>query len=324
MMQPMPIQNPAIPVTTIGGYLGAGKTTLLNRVLSDDHGLRIAVIVNDFGSISIDEKLIVSRDGEIVSLANGCACCSVAGDLAEALDRFARLEPRPDHILIETSGVANPARIADLANSPGLRTRNTVVLADVETVLAQATDKFVGRLVRDQLSRADVIVLNKIDLLDQPRLESVRAWMQRTSPGTRVVESIRGSIPLDILFGTADPDKRPEPPGGKPAAIRQGTTPFESFCWTAPGGMDLDALRAVVGNLPSTIVRAKGIIAAADPAEGLFVLQSVGQRSVIEPMDSSAVAGDTEIVLIGIAGTMDRAALGALLDRCIVRSEVRP
>ncbi len=322
MMPTMPMPTAAIPVTTIGGYLGAGKTTLLNRVLSDDHGLRIAVIVNDFGAISIDERLIVSRNGEIISLANGCACCSVAGDLAEALDRLALLEARADHILIEASGVANPARIADLANSPGLQTRNTIVLADAETVQAQASDKFVGRLVRDQLARADVVVLNKIDLLDEPRLEAARAWMRRNVPGVRLLESIRGSIPLDILLGTADPDEWPDPPRGKPAAIGRDSTPFESFCWTAPGCIDLDALRAVVADLPETIVRAKGIIAAAGKTEGPFVLQAVGRRSSIEPMISGAAGDNTEIVLIGIAGTMDRAALGASLDRCVVHSGV--
>jgi G3E family GTPase len=322
MMRTMATQSVAIPVTTIGGYLGAGKTTLLNRVLSDDHGLRIAVIVNDFGSISIDEKLIVSRDGEIISLANGCACCSIAGDLAEALDRLARLEPRPDYILIEASGVANPARIADLANSPGLQTRNTVVVADAETVQARAADKFVGRLVRDQLSRADVIVLNKIDLLDEPRLDTARAWMRQMASGVRLVETIRGSIPLEILFGTADPDELPRPSADKVAAIHHGIAPFESFCWTAPGRIDLDALRAVVADLPPSVVRAKGIIATANPTEGSFVLQAVGGRSTIEPMISRAAEGN-EIVLIALAGTMDKAALGASLDRCVVHSDIR-
>jgi G3E family GTPase len=319
----MPTQSIAIPVTTIGGYLGAGKTTLLNRVLANDHGLRIAVIVNDFGSISIDEKLIVSRDGEIISLANGCACCSIAGDLAEALDCLARLEARPDHILIEASGVANPARIADLANSPGLETRNTIVLADAETVQAQASDKFVGGLVRDQLTRAGLIVLNKIDLLDEPRLEAVRAWMRRMAPGARLVETVRGLIPLDMLFGATTPDELHQPLRCEPAAIDQGIAPFESFCWTARGCVDLDALRAVVADLPVTIVRAKGIFAAAGKTERSFVLQAVGRRSSIEPLISGSPEGHGEIVLIGIAGTMDKAALGASLDQCVVHSDVR-
>ena len=319
----MPTPDTAIPVTTIGGYLGAGKTTLLNRVLSGGHGLRIAVIVNDFGEISIDERLIVSCDSEIISLANGCACCSIVGDLAEALDRLAQLESRPDHILIEASGVANPTRIAELANSPGLQAHKTIVLADAETVKAQASDKFVGRLVRDQLACADVIVLNKIDLLDEPSLEATRMWMRRTAPGARLLGTVRGSMPLDILLGTADPDELHEPPRGGPAAIGQGSAPFESVCWTAPGSIDLDALSAVVADLPETIVRAKGIIAAAGKTEGSFVLQAVGRRSSIEPMISRAAEGNTEIVLIGIAGTMDRAALGAALDRCVVHGDAR-
>jgi len=317
-MQTISAHEIAIPVTTIGGYLGAGKTTLLNHVLSGDHGVRIAVLVNDFGSISIDEKLIVSRDGEIISLANGCACCSVAGDLAEALDRLARLERRPDHILIEASGVAHPARISELARSPGLATGHTIVVADAETVRKQARDKFVGRLVRDQLARADIILLNKIDLVDEAHLVVTRGWIGAIAPKSRLAETVRGAIDSALLFGAANAVSGPfscdAGEGG------QGTQPFESYCWSTRGRLDLVALRAVIADLPATVVRAKGIIAAANQSEGTFVMHVVGARSAIEPIVLESTVGQTEFTFIAIADTLDKVTLGAALDACVVHT----
>jgi hypothetical protein len=101
-----------VPVTIIGGYLGAGKTTLINALLAADHGRRLAVLVNDFGAVNIDVELIERHDGETISLTNGCICCSIADSLGESLDQVLALEPRPDQIVIEASGVADPAAIA--------------------------------------------------------------------------------------------------------------------------------------------------------------------------------------------------------------------
>lgn len=313
----MATADAGIPVTTIGGYLGAGKTTLVNNLLSGEHGLRIAVVVNDFGAISIDEKLITSRDGEIISLANGCACCSIAGDLAEVLDRLARLAIRPDHILVEASGVANPSRVAALAGSPGLETRKTIVVADAETVETHASDKFIGRLVRDQIALAGLIILNKIDLVDTLRLEATRSWMRAIAPDARLVETVQSVIPLDILFDTA----RGTAVGPLPGDFNETTDrPFESFCWSSPDRVDLDALREVVRRLPSTIVRAKGVILAADQAAGTFVMQLVGRRWTIEPARSVSDAIRSEIVLISVGASLDERRLREAFDECVVRA----
>jgi len=231
----MSLPRTAIPVTTIGGYLGAGKTTLLNEVLSGAHGLRIAVLVNDFGAISIDEKLIVGHDGEIISLANGCACCSIASDLATALDKFVQLDIRPDHILVEASGVADPARIAKLAASPGLEPRGTIVLADSETIEARANDKFVGRLIRDQLVRTDLIVLNKMDLLDDHRIGRVRDWIGQIAPGVRYFETSHGRVPPTFLFNLACGDATPTRFASEAVRNHQTDLQFEDYCWTTRG-----------------------------------------------------------------------------------------
>lgn len=317
-MQTMPAYEIAVPVTTIGGYLGAGKTTLLNHVLSVDHGVRIAILVNDFGSISIDEKLIVSRDGDIISLANGCACCSIAGDLAEALDRLARLERRPDHILIEASGVAHPKRITELACSPGLATGHTIVVADAETVRKQACDKFVGRLIRDQLARADIIILNKIDLADETHLAATRGWIGAIAPKSRLAETVRGAIDPGLLFGAVN--SAPGPFSCDAGEGNRSTQPFESYCWSTRGRLDLVALQAVIADLPATVVRAKGIIAMANQTEGTFVMHVVGTRSAIEPIVLESKVSQTEFAFVAIANTLDRVTLGAALDGCVVHT----
>jgi G3E family GTPase len=317
----MPLTRTAIPVITIGGYLGAGKTTLLNDVLSGTHGLRIAVLVNDFGTISIDEKLIAGHDGEIISLANGCACCSIAGDLAAALDKFVQLDIRPDHILVEASGVADPARIAKLAASPALEPRGTVVLADSETIGTRVNDKFVGRLIRDQLASADLIVLNKVDLLDGPRIGRVQDWIGQIAPGIRYFETSHGRVPPDILFNLACGNAARTPFACEAVSDLLADRHFESYCWTTHGCVDLDALRGVIADLPPTVERAKGVIHSARAKQGAFVMQLAGKRWTIEPLSTERGTA-TEIVFIAIAGTLNRAALGASLDKCIDRTEV--
>ena len=150
----IPARAGRLAVTIIGGYLGAGKTTLLNRLLADVHGMRLAVLVNDFGAVNIDAALIANRDGETISLTNGCVCCSIGDNLGIALYDLAERRDGPEHIVVEASGVADPARIAHYAGChPRLDLDGIVVVVDAETVQARADDKYVGDVVRQQLGR---------------------------------------------------------------------------------------------------------------------------------------------------------------------------
>src|ERR1022692_2268737 len=143
----MTTETPAIPVTIIGGYLGAGKTTLLNTLLRGDHGLRLAILVNDFGSINIDAALIAIHDGETISLTNGCVCCSMVDNLAITLLELLGREPPPDQIVIEASGVADPHRIVFYgAADPRLRLDGLILVADAETLPLRLRDKIHRRV----------------------------------------------------------------------------------------------------------------------------------------------------------------------------------
>ena len=143
--------KPPLPVSVISGYLGAGKTSLVNRLLSGDHGQRIMVLVNDFGEIALDESLIESRDGDLIALANGCMCCQIGGDLYDAIDQILKRRQNLDHLLIETSGVADPAKIGQIAIAePELRLNAILVLVDA----LNFSDGMADPLLADTLEQA--------------------------------------------------------------------------------------------------------------------------------------------------------------------------
>ena len=306
-----------VPVTTIGGYLGAGKTTLVNGLLAGNHGLRIGVLVNDFGAISIDEKLIVSRDDDVVTLANGCACCSVAGDLAMALDRFAGRADRYEQIVIEASGVADPGRIAALARSPGLSPGATVVVADAATVRARARDKFVGSLVRRQLAAAHVVVLTKIDLASPTDLKDARSLATAQAPGARMIEALQGRVEAGDLFADGTPRH-----GGLPACASAGVEAagslFASHVWRTDAPVDIEALRTVVAGLPDSVVRVKGIVATG--AGRRVALHRAGEVVGIDPLDGAPETKGAEIVVIGRLGSLDEAQLDGAFGACLLKT----
>lgn len=307
----------SLPVTTIGGYLGAGKTTLVNGLLAGDHGLRIGVLVNDFGAISIDEKLIVSRDDDVVTLANGCACCSVAGDLAMALDRFAGRADRYEQIVIEASGVADPARIAALAKSPGLSPGAIVVAADAATVRARTRDKFVGSLVRRQLAAADLVVLTKIDLANPADLKDARSLATAQAPGARVIEVLQGRVGAGDLFSTGRPRRRALP-ACVAGDLDAASSLFASHVWRTDAPVDIEALRTVVAGLPDSVVRVKGVVATG--AGRRVALHRAGDVVSIDPLEGVPDTRGAEIVVIGRSGGLDEAQLDGAFGACLLQS----
>jgi G3E family GTPase len=286
-----------IPVTMVGGYLGAGKTTLINHVLTGSHGLRIAVLVNDFGAINIDASLIADASDDTISLTNGCVCCSIHDDLGAALDLQTRRTSPPDHILIETSGVAEPARILTYATGwPGVRLDAVVTLVDAETIRARADDKFVGRVVQRQLAVADFLVVNKLDLVTEVDRHGISRWLTERAPSARLIETIQANIDPALLFEAA----RPQAQNTVIEGGRNGrhSAEFSSAMIELPWPVDIEVLTRALGGLSATIHRVKGFV--TDRASGQRMLvQRVGNRQTVTPT-ADYLANNAILALVAI------------------------
>jgi G3E family GTPase len=192
-----------IPVTVLTGYLGAGKTTLLNRILSEPHGKRYAVIVNEFGEIGIDNELVVGADEEVFEMNNGCICCTVRGDLIRIIEGLMRRKGKFDAILVETTGLADPAPVAqtffvDADVQKDARLDAIVTVADAKFLSDRLKD---APEAKNQIAFADVILLNKVDLVSPAELEEVEARIRGINPYAKLHRTTRCDIELDAVLG---------------------------------------------------------------------------------------------------------------------------
>jgi len=196
-----------IPVTVLTGYLGAGKTTLLNRILTEDHGKRYAVIVNEFGEIGIDNDLVVGADEDVFEMNNGCVCCTVRGDLirvvAGLMKRQRPGKPAFDAIIVETTGLADPGPVAqtffvDEDVKAKTQLDSVTALVDAKHVMARLDD---SKEAREQVAFADRIILNKVDLVSEEELVEVEARLRRLNPLAPITRAERANVPLDQVLG---------------------------------------------------------------------------------------------------------------------------
>ena len=197
-----PLSSDKIPVTVLTGYLGAGKTTLLNRILSEPHGKKYAVIVNEFGEIGIDNDLVVGADEEVFEMNNGCICCTVRGDLVRILDGLMRRKGKFDAIIVETTGLADPAPVAQtffIDENVGRRTKldAVVTVADAKWLSDRLKD---APEAKNQIAFADVILINKTDLVSSDELNEVEARIRGINPYAKVHKTERAKIALNEVL----------------------------------------------------------------------------------------------------------------------------
>jgi G3E family GTPase len=314
-----------IPVTLITGYLGAGKTTLLNRILTHEHGKKIAVIVNEFGEVGIDHQLVIDADEEIFEMNNGCICCTVRGDLIRIIGNLMRRRDKFDYLVIETTGLADPAPVIqtffvddDVQAQTHLDAVVTVV--DAKHVLQH----WEAEEVQEQIAFADVIALNKTDLVTSTELASLEQKIRAMTPLATIHHTQQSNLPIDQILGVdafnleraleIDPDFLGED-------AHQHDETVGSIAIIAPGQLDPEKLNDWMSELVQKkgedIFRMKGILNLAG-RDHRYVFQGVhmifdGQRD--RPWQSTETRTN-QLVFIG--RNLVAAELRQGFDRCLV------
>lgn len=283
-----------LPLSVISGYLGAGKTTLINRLLAEDHGLRLLVMVNDFGAINIDAALLDSATDDTLTLSNGCVCCTMGADLFLAIGDVLDRDVRPDHLIIEASGIADPARIAQVALAePELSYGGIVTVVDALGYTALAQDPQIGAQVADQVRVADLICLSKSVTAD------AALHLKLSIQSGAEVFDLNDVISLaPILFGIED--------GAVPQTLG---TPHRSYvAWDAQSdlAMDLSDLNAKLAARPPALFRFKGFV--SHTATSAWEVHCVGPTVSVKALKSPH---KTQVVGIGLAERISQAEIAA-------------
>ena len=328
------VTPPPIPLTILTGFLGAGKTTLLNRILKGEHGLRAAVLVNDFGSINIDAELVVGVENNVISLANGCVCCTLRDDLVQTVTEAINRPEQPEYILLEASGVADPISIAMTFNNPKfldrIRMDSITCVLDADQVFANPEYPALMDLKLRQIASADMLILNKVDLAGPEQVQKVRSWIDIHFNNIRIVETNFCDVPYEILLavGRFDPlqmgtaqwrlDHDLEGVDGHDHGGDHRSA-FEPWSFETDGLISLEALRQTARKLPGGVFRCKGIVRSADVPDRPAVLQVVGRRVDIALLDKwNGRLPGTRLVAVGAPGSFDGADLCQRFEACVV------
>jgi G3E family GTPase len=302
-----------IPVTIIGGFLGSGKTSLLNHIINNTHGKRFAVLVNDFGEINIDAKLVVSVEGETISLANGCICCVIRDDLLKEVTRLFERDPLPEHIVIESSGVARPVSVAETFFNPAVQhlfeVQNMITLLDADLVIDDQADY--TDLAYSQIAVADLVVINKTDLVLPQRLETVRQKVEAIVPRARILETTFGVVPLELIFDdqmsrAMESSLREKNKLLTPHQEHHHDQEFATWTFRSQAKWSFNALQRAVEHLPKGIFRAKGMVRLDLETDDYGILQVTGRRGWLKLVEQEPDADEvvtTELVFIGKPGS---------------------
>ena len=285
-----------VPVSIISGFLGSGKTSLLNHLLANAKGRKLAALVNDFGALNIDSELIAAQNGNQISLANGCVCCSIGDDLTVALAQVMMQETSPDHILIEASGVADPARIAAFTLvDRELRLDGIITLVDARSHSVHARDPHIGDNYQRQIAAAHFLLMSKTDLVDAAALSALEAELAHQKPDTVRAPITHGVIYSDIILGLGQTDAVP----AKPDVHHD----FRQWAGHIPRHVSRQQLISALETLAPHVLRAKGVL--QDEA-GAYVLHHAGGHISTEDFDATPSG---HFVLIGTPSLPNDATL---------------
>ena len=296
-----------IPLTLLTGFLGAGKTTLLNRILKENHGHRVAVIVNEFGEIGIDGALVSGAAGDVVELSNGCLCCAAQNQLLKAIQSVLEHAADIDAIVVETSGLADPFPVLSQLSHSSLCEQISV--ACVVTVVDCANfDRNLdnAEAAFQQIVAGDLLLLNKVDLVPDTIPPLAEKGIRVINPHARIVRTVGADIPLEIVVSTKSRS------GLHPKAdTHHDHDEFENITLMAQREVDPGRLAGWIDSLPSEVFRIKGFV-SINGRSGQFLLSAVGRRHTLEPADGTT----RKQVLVVIGRALDKPALQAGLAAC--------
>jgi len=296
--------NTALPVTIIGGFLGSGKTTLVNHLLHHANGVRLAILVNDFGDLPIDADLIEEQEGDVISLSGGCVCCSYGDDLSSSLQSLQSQQNLPDHVFIEASGVALPGAIGQsLSLLRAYQLEGIVVLADAATIKSAAAEKYIGDTVQRQLVDADLIILNKLDLMTDAQAQVVRLWISENYANTPLIDSVHSSINPEVLFEVKHETDHPQ----DLTHCHSVSSLFSTLSLSMDHVVDANRLAAKLAEKDNNLVRAKGFVRDTDNT--LKTIQVVGRRWTVTAAPPGVRTG---LVCIAQASTFSESTIRSM------------
>jgi len=314
------------PVTIVGGFLGSGKTSLLNHVLTKTTNKRVAVLVNDFGTINVDAKLIVSVEGDTVSMANGCVCCTIRDDLLIEVEKLLASEKPPEHIIIETSGVSKPLAVAETFINPSVQTFVDVRIVSVlDADLAFDVEAKYYDLAIDHIRLADLIIINKTDLVTPQQLSTLKKRVESISSLSRIWETTFGEVPLDLIFDEQTNNAMAEVSNchvgqSDPHLQHLHISEFTTWTFRSEEIWSFNALQRAVENLSRDIYRAKGIVRLDLNTNDYGILQVTGKRGwlkLVEPESPAVAPATTELVFIGKPGANTNESIRELFEQSL-------
>ncbi len=345
------IKADRIKFTILSGFLGAGKTTLLNHIIRQNQDRKIAILVNDFGKINIDNDLIESREEFKLNLTGGCICCTIQKDLLSSVVNLMKQDEKPDYVIVECSGAADPTQVLSTLSAPFLNFHMHVdglfTVVDASQLMAIENNEHKA-LAERQIKAANLLILNKIDCIDAQELDNVKQFVRKISPKTVMLESVRCQIPVDLVMGFKDlPEIRTDPQDQsmdvhvheahhheskgieilsaipeKKMSVKHKPHDlvFESWSFVSDKQLRKKAFKELLETISPDIIRAKGFVYWDDTENPLVLLNLVGNWIDIDVyFEKKGMPMKTQLVFIGNPGWKKQSDIESELNRCLIR-----
>lgn len=289
-----------IPIILITGYLGSGKTTYLNRLLSEASGRKLAVLVNDFGAINIDASLVEGTVDDVIALQNGCICCSMAGGMQSAILKILKREEKPEAIVVEASGVANPGEVAKALSDDAMRTFAALelVISILDCVNIATYKPTELNLVKEQLRYSGIVMLSKLDQSSAENIEHAKELIYQTNSGSVVIDDYHKILNLDLLLGTKNTPLKLE--DHSPSNARAEDL-FKTWNYSSVESLSESDFQNTLNQLSPETVRGKGFLYLKEYPKVRFEFQMVGKSARVQPKGEWGFQNPrTEIVFIAL------------------------